>query len=413
MADLPFSTVAGAPSPALSGTSVTMSAGHGARFPAAPFFAYAVPSGVIPTLDNAEKVLVTAKATDVFTIVRARGSTTAKSIAIGWHFFQSSHSPPLDFTVGPSLPSVGAGLVRILGGSTTDRVAAVIEGLIVQVYPAAGWSDAGVPHSAINGVIDVPAGANFFPWATTGVVISSSNNGDHVGVFGAAYGNGTAPKWGANFIARDKNIDTGLSAACNLIGVEVNADCFEAASVAIGVDVIGRGTQALDRGIHVRTDTALGAVGNWASGVVVANSDIGLDIQSTTTVGMRSTVAAIHRQLFEDGQAAPNGRLREVIDANLYRWDISTSGEYAATRTPLLVTLGASGGDTLLGASDTVGTAPVIRAGRGDGTAKLAFFGGTMTAKGAVTGSRGANAALASLLTLLAAHGLLTDSSTA
>jgi hypothetical protein len=43
--------------------------------------------------------------------------------------------------------------------------------------------------------------------------------------------------------------------------------------------------------------------------------------------------------------------------------------------------------------------------------AKLGFFAATGVVKGTVTGSRGGNAALASLLTLLASHGFLTDSS--
>lgn len=52
-----------------------------------------------------------------------------------------------------------------------------------------------------------------------------------------------------------------------------------------------------------------------------------------------------------------------------------------------------------------------------DGATKLAlgngiaFFGGTVTAKQTVTGSRGSNAALASLLTALANYGLITNSS--
>jgi|SRR5688572_3253600 len=51
---------------------------------------------------------------------------------------------------------------------------------------------------------------------------------------------------------------------------------------------------------------------------------------------------------------------------------------------------------------DTSGSAP-----------RLAFYGGTPSAKLAVTGSRGGNAALASLLTQLAALGLITDSTSA
>jgi hypothetical protein len=43
--------------------------------------------------------------------------------------------------------------------------------------------------------------------------------------------------------------------------------------------------------------------------------------------------------------------------------------------------------------------------------AKVGFHGTDPQAKGTVTGSRGGNAALASLLTILANKGLLTDSS--
>lgn len=50
---------------------------------------------------------------------------------------------------------------------------------------------------------------------------------------------------------------------------------------------------------------------------------------------------------------------------------------------------------------------------QGFGTlSKLGFFASTGSAKATVTGSKGANAALASLLTALAGYGLLTDSST-
>lgn len=82
--DFATSTVATAPSPATSGTSLVVESGHGARFPAASFYAVLHPSGEIPTLDNAELVLVTGKTTDTFTITRAQGDTTAKSVAVGW-----------------------------------------------------------------------------------------------------------------------------------------------------------------------------------------------------------------------------------------------------------------------------------------------------------------------------------------
>lgn len=78
-----YSTVATAPSPATSGTSLTVAAGHGARFPAVPFNATVWPAGAQPTVDNAEIIRVTAIATDTFTIVRAQEGTTARAVVVG------------------------------------------------------------------------------------------------------------------------------------------------------------------------------------------------------------------------------------------------------------------------------------------------------------------------------------------
>ena len=82
--DFATGTVLTAPTPATSGTTLTLQSGEGARMPAVPFYAVAHPDYQLPTLDNAEKILVTAKSTDTITFTRAQGSTTAKSIAVGW-----------------------------------------------------------------------------------------------------------------------------------------------------------------------------------------------------------------------------------------------------------------------------------------------------------------------------------------
>lgn len=84
--DFATGTVASAPSPATSGTQLTLNSGEAARMPEVPFYATAHPDYQLPTLDNAEKILVTAKntTTNVITFTRAQGDTTAKSIAIGW-----------------------------------------------------------------------------------------------------------------------------------------------------------------------------------------------------------------------------------------------------------------------------------------------------------------------------------------
>ena len=82
--DYATSTILTPPSPATSGTTIVLQTGHGARFPATPFMVTVHPPSEFPTLDNAEKLEVTARTDDTLTVLRAQGSTTAKSIEAGW-----------------------------------------------------------------------------------------------------------------------------------------------------------------------------------------------------------------------------------------------------------------------------------------------------------------------------------------
>ena len=78
-----YSTVATAPSPADSGTSLVVAAGDGTKFPTVPFNCTVWPTGVDPSTTNAEIVRVTNISTDTFTITRAQESSTARSIVVG------------------------------------------------------------------------------------------------------------------------------------------------------------------------------------------------------------------------------------------------------------------------------------------------------------------------------------------
>jgi len=81
--NFPYSTVATAPSPATSGTSLVVAAGHGVRFPAVPFQLSIWPAGGTPTPTTAEIVTVTLVSTDTLTIVRAQENTVARSVVVG------------------------------------------------------------------------------------------------------------------------------------------------------------------------------------------------------------------------------------------------------------------------------------------------------------------------------------------
>ena len=84
-----YTTVLIAPTPADSGTNLTLATGGGALMPSVPFNATVWPSGTGPLLSNAEIVRVTDVTGDVVTFTRAQEGTSAKSIAVGWQFANS------------------------------------------------------------------------------------------------------------------------------------------------------------------------------------------------------------------------------------------------------------------------------------------------------------------------------------
>jgi len=82
-ANLAVAVVVTPPAPADTGLSLTVSAGEGARFPAAPFNATVWPATAAPGPANAEIVRVTARTGDTLTITRAQEGTPARAIAAG------------------------------------------------------------------------------------------------------------------------------------------------------------------------------------------------------------------------------------------------------------------------------------------------------------------------------------------
>lgn len=77
-----YTTVTVAPSPATTGTTLTV--GAGITWPTPPFNCTVWPSGVQPLIGNAEIVRVTANASNVFTIVRNQESSVTQSILVGY-----------------------------------------------------------------------------------------------------------------------------------------------------------------------------------------------------------------------------------------------------------------------------------------------------------------------------------------
>ena len=88
-----------APSPATTGTSLTLETNEGARFPEttdSSFYATLMPADANPHSDNSEVVEVTDRTGDVLTIVREQRGTTAQSVGVGWIVLNSVYKEDLD-----------------------------------------------------------------------------------------------------------------------------------------------------------------------------------------------------------------------------------------------------------------------------------------------------------------------------
>ena len=81
--NLAVSAVLTPPTPATTGTTLGVTAGHGARFPAVPFNATVWLSSALPDPTTAEVVRVTARSGDTLTITRAQEGSTARTILVG------------------------------------------------------------------------------------------------------------------------------------------------------------------------------------------------------------------------------------------------------------------------------------------------------------------------------------------
>lgn len=127
MKDYATSLIIVAPFPSISGTTLTVTSGHGTRFPSAPFKATIHPAAYAPDLDNAEKVLVTDKTGDTFTIERAVSPTTAKYIQAGDRIsnalfyedfeevYEAAHTPGPTGATGATGPTGATGATGATG----------------------------------------------------------------------------------------------------------------------------------------------------------------------------------------------------------------------------------------------------------------------------------------------------------
>lgn len=127
-ANFAYSTVAVAPVPALSGTTMTLHAGDGALFPAAPFNAVVWPalvSAVPPLASNAEIVRCTNRVGDVLTITRAQEGSSAISILVNYQVALAVTAKALtdiETAVAANTASITANAAAAVGGDLTGNL---------------------------------------------------------------------------------------------------------------------------------------------------------------------------------------------------------------------------------------------------------------------------------------------------
>jgi len=121
-ANLAYSTLVSAPTPALSGTALSVASGQGALFPAVPFNATVWPPSVMPITTNAEIVRVTNITADVLTIARAQESTTAMPLAVG---YQIANTITKKVITDIESAVSGGGITALTGDVTASGVGSV------------------------------------------------------------------------------------------------------------------------------------------------------------------------------------------------------------------------------------------------------------------------------------------------
>jgi hypothetical protein len=181
-----LTTVATAPSPATSGTSLVVSTGHGADFPTPPFNAVVWPNSGLPSSSNAEIVRVTGISTDTLTIARSQESSSARTIVVGDQIaltITAKYLSDLENGVAPSYTSLVDGATITwtmdstktvqnatvtLGGARTLALSGLIGGMtgvLIVKQDSGGGKTLALPvgSKVINtggGVINLSTGAN-------------------------------------------------------------------------------------------------------------------------------------------------------------------------------------------------------------------------------------------------------------
>lgn len=216
-----YTTVATAPSPATSGTSLVVASGTGALFPTAPFNLTIWPVSAQPTTSNAEIVRVTAISTDTLTITRAQEGTTARTVIVGDQIALTVTAKTMTDRVAQAT-SISSGYASAGGwlllnqtyfSSGSDPEPLMVYGFRSSAQRRAFWlNENGSPRGA--SVNDEPALKLFGPEAPAGGV------GTYAGMLIDTFQSYTTQthRWGIDYLGRPV-FGTGSSVGANVISL--------------------------------------------------------------------------------------------------------------------------------------------------------------------------------------------------
>lgn len=248
--NLSFTTVATAPSPAASGTSLDVAAGTGTRFPAVPFNATVWPANTMPDPTTAEIVRVTGIATDTLTITRTQEGTSARTIVAGDQIAATVTALTLD-TLSAEIATVSAlvttvsALVTIASAlaTTADAHANTVSAAVTVASALATTAD--THANTVSAAVTVASAL-----ATTADTHANTVSAQLVSVSAVFTTNIAA------LSSQVASADTALSVRINLLGGIVSVTSVELGVVSALITTLSAATTSADNTVSATAATA-------------------------------------------------------------------------------------------------------------------------------------------------------------
>lgn len=340
-ANFAYGTIATAPSPASSGTSLTLSSGAGALMPAVPFNATVWPTGVNPLNSNAEIVRVTNRSGDVLTISRAQEGTSARSILVGDQFAATITAKTLtdaELTITDGANSVESGTLRL---SNANGVSVGINGSTVTFSHNGLTTAAASNHSHGNPQLNLTNLSGTTASNSAGFTLSLSAAAGGGGADGyniLAAGTQTATTAGTVLFENSNGITFGMSGSTRITASHNGLTTARASNDAVGLNTaqtnvtwtVNSAGISLNAGAYLTTAmqsnavtlsnirVSAGTTSNLLSALTFANSNgLSFGINASTITGSHNGLTT--------ARASNDGIGLNTAQTNV-TWTVNSSG---------------------------------------------------------------------------------------